>query len=91
LVPRERTAEQKAELQELESRLPAIVESLLGVQKDFGIHLNGDLGETKDIVTDSSPTKKEDSEVPDLSEDIEDLKKIQTKTSDDAVASASSS
>jgi hypothetical protein len=79
----ERTPEQKAELKQLESMLPSVVENLLGVQKDLG------MSEHEEAATHLSSREKEDSKVPDLSEDFEPLKKVSTRSS--AATSAASS
>jgi hypothetical protein len=51
------------------------VEQLLGVQKDYAMRLNGASCEIQ------VEEQKQSVEVPDLSEDVEDLKKVDCKNS----------
>ena len=87
---RERTAEQKTELQELMSRLPIIREGLLGVQKEYGIQLPVVIESIKESAEDLNIAKKDNDEIPDMSEDVEDLKKIDLKGKRNDSASSTS-
>ena len=80
---RERTPEQEVELAALMKMLPMIVDRMMPIQKEYAARLD----ENKEVVA----RKKEDNGVPDLSEDVEDLKKILPKCSIDTSTSSRSS
>jgi hypothetical protein len=90
-VFRERTAEQETELQELMPRLQVIREGLLGLQKEYGIKLPVVIEKVKDGLVDLSIAKKDGDGIPDISEDVEDLKKMDLKSKRDDSASSTSS
>lgn len=87
----ERTAEQKTELQELMLRLPIIREGLLGVQKEYGIQLPVVIENVKESAENLNIAKKDGDEILDMSEDVEDLKKIDLKGKGGDSASSTSS
>jgi hypothetical protein len=80
---RERTPEQDQELAALMKMLPMIVGKIMPIQREYAARLN----KNKEVVA----GKKEDNGVPDLSEDVEDLKKILRKCSIDTSTSSRSS
>lgn len=67
------------------------MENLLDVQKDFGLKLDGEYGDVEETTGELSPTKKENNDIPELSEDFEDLKSLPVKSCGAATASAASS